>query len=284
MTDRVLALVEKAATQEMNERFIRDAAAAGVKLKLNLIPDLPSTTYREALDSLEEFQKLADCIYSLGVYPFEPTRSSRIGRNPEYYSLTTLELGEVAGQSQYPANHLISRDPAMTDVERKDVHARFFQFREQINARRSAGRCQTFRFEDVELGCSLRLVEEYMDFVEVDEGIQCYHALTRQRFLIPQAWATNLMNLRAARFFTLADLIGQFASQSDAEAFCRQLMKFHALTSSSEDQTQPPSSENHALSVQCVAGELRNELRGTVSPKELPIYERLGNAPGKCEG
>ena len=277
MTDRVLALVEKAATREMNERFIRDATAAGVRLKLNLIPDLPSTTYREALDSLGEFQKLADCIDRVGVYPFEPTRSSRIGRDPEYYSLTTLELGDAAGQSQFPANHLISRDPAMTDSERKDVHARFFQFREQINARRSAEKCQTFRFEDVEFERPLRLLEEHLDFIEVEDGIQGYHALTRQQFHIPQAWATELMNLRAARSFTLGDLIGQFALRSDGEAFCRQLVKFHTLAPCSEEKTQPPSSEKGALPVQSVPMGVRSKLRRTVVPKELPIFERLGN-------
>ncbi len=199
-------------------------------MKLNLIPDLPSTTYREALDSLKEFQKLADCIYSVGVYPFEPTRSSRIGRDPEYYSLTTAELSEATGQSQFPVNHLLSRDPAMTDSERKYVHDRFFQFREQINARRSAETCQTFRFEDVEFERPLRLLKEYLDFIEVEDGIRCYHALTRQQFHIPQAWATELMNLRAARSFTMGNLIGQFSSRSDGEAFCRQLVKFHTLT------------------------------------------------------
>lgn len=83
MTTRVLNLVHKSADREENQRFLREAREAGMKLSVNLIPDLPSTTYQEALDSLADVEALADTLDFVAVFPFEPTRSSNIGRTPD---------------------------------------------------------------------------------------------------------------------------------------------------------------------------------------------------------
>ncbi|MBP5971640.1 radical SAM protein [Brasilonema sp. CT11] len=229
MTDRVLKLVEKASTNEKNKNFVRDAAAAGVKLKLNLIPDLPSTTYREALESLEEFRALEDCITFVGVYPFEPTRSSKIGRNPSFYSLKTEDTGNQEGQSQYPANHLISQDPAMTATERQEVHAKFFAFREHINARRNAELTKTLMVTDLDSSCLLRLADEYLDFVEVDDNIQCYHYLTRKLFCVPGYWKDALASVRSSQSFSCDELINWFAEPSIGQIFYQQLSEFRML-------------------------------------------------------
>jgi len=114
MTDRVLALVNKFARQEDNIKFFQAARQQGIKLHVNLIPDLPSTTYEESIRSLELFRDLADCFESITIFPFEATRSSAIGRSPEHFGLQAIEGAETGGQAQYAANHLPNIDPAMT--------------------------------------------------------------------------------------------------------------------------------------------------------------------------
>jgi len=45
MNDRVLRLVHKAATAAENGAFLERASNAGISLQVNLIPDLPTTTF-----------------------------------------------------------------------------------------------------------------------------------------------------------------------------------------------------------------------------------------------
>ncbi len=246
MTDRVLKLVEKASTKVKNQNFVRDAAAAGVKLKLNLIPDLPSTTYREALESLEEFGALEDCFTFIGVYPFEPTRSSKIGHNPSFYLLKTEKTGNQEGQSQYPANHLICQDPAMTATERQEVHAKFFAFREHINARRNIESTRMLMLTDFDSSCLLRLADEYLDFVEVDGNLQCYHYLTRKLFRVPRYWTEAIASVRTSHAFSCDELISWFVEPSIGQIFYQQLSEFRMLMRCTEAKVDADKN-NYAL-------------------------------------
>ncbi len=133
---RVLNLVHKSADREENLRFLREAKDAGMKLTVNLIPDLPSTTYRESLDTLREVRELADCIDSVSVFPFEPTRSSNVGRDPERFGLIGTGSLDTKGQAQFGLNHFDCVDPAMTSEERADVHRRYRAFAKEISQQR----------------------------------------------------------------------------------------------------------------------------------------------------
>ena len=137
MNTRVLNLVHKSADREENLRFLRDARETGMRLVINLIPDLPSTTYAEALESLNDVQSMSDCMAAVNVFPFEPTRSSNIGRFPSRYGLMPIMTGSASGnaQAQYGLNHLDSVDPAMTSEERADIHRRYRAFSEKISRR-----------------------------------------------------------------------------------------------------------------------------------------------------
>ena len=229
MTNRVLMLVEKAGTQEKNTHFLKYAAAAGVRLKVNLIPDLPSTTYQEAIDSLAAFRALEECFTRVGVYPFEPTRSSKIGRNPEYYSLQVLEDANLSGQAQYPSNHLPSKDPGMTDEQRQQVHRMFFAFRELVNGRRNTELDQNLVSTNDDYKGFLRLADEYLDFINIDDGIQCYHSLTRNIFIVSQEWVKWLEIVRDHQPFTNKDIANRLAELGVDEAFFQKLFEFRML-------------------------------------------------------
>jgi hypothetical protein len=133
---RVLKLVHKSADRDENLRFLEAAKRVGMKLVINLIPDLPSTTYREAMATLEEVKKLADSIARVNVFPFEPTRSSNIGRHPEHFGLIRSNAAVNMGQAQYELNHLGSIDPAMTPVERAEVYNSYQTFSNHVSRRR----------------------------------------------------------------------------------------------------------------------------------------------------
>lgn len=223
MVDRVLRLVRKAATAELNRHFLIAAHRAGMRLKVNLIPDLPTTTRAEAMRALDELRELAPCMASVAIFPFEATRSSVVGRNPEAFGLVVggaVSLGGGrSGQAEYHANHLPVRDPAMTDEERADIVASYRAFADEVNGQRSAA-----SGGGVAAGApTWRLAHEHVDIVQRDGWVQCYNAATRQLIAMPDGWATLLRRLAAADRFTARDFGSLIGAVDVAEYMIGQL-------------------------------------------------------------
>ncbi|WNO67458.1 radical SAM protein [Streptomyces sp. AM2-3-1] len=219
MTTRVLNLVHKSADREENQRFLREAREAGMKLSVNLIPDLPSTTYQEALDSLADVAALADSLDSVSVFPFEPTRSSNIGRTPDRFGLIPMTGLLADSQAQYSLNHMSSVDPAMTEKERNDVYARFRAFASQVNMAERTGAAATDGHLAAVVGAdtSIRLAIEDLDLVDLDGEIVCTHIIGKERIVIPEAAAVLLRPYLGGKRFSTADLaerIGDTAAQA----------------------------------------------------------------------
>lgn len=183
MVDRVLELVGKYAKSSDNAFFIRSASANGIALKVNLIPNLPSTTYREALDALDAMQALADCIDTVTVFPFEATRSSQIGRNPGKYGLIPLKLTNSSGQALFAANHLAVEDPGMNLEQRDDVVRRYQQFADHVNARKFIASAKW----DLLSGAAgrLRFAEEDVDLLNEAGELHLFNARTREQWRAP---------------------------------------------------------------------------------------------------
>jgi radical SAM superfamily enzyme YgiQ (UPF0313 family) len=179
MTDRVLQRVAKAATQVENVRFLRDAHAAGLRLKINLIPDLPSTTFAESMASLEIFRELRDCIASAAVYPFEPTRSSGVGRAPESFGLIPVSAPDGSGQAQFASNHLGVTDPAMSSEERASAHRLYRELADEINSERAAARAPFLAPREALDQC-FRLLPDRLAISEDADGIRCLNLVTRE--------------------------------------------------------------------------------------------------------
>jgi len=86
MTDRVLNLVQKYATGDDNEWFLREAHRAGIRIIINLIPDLPTTTYEEAVELFASARRaVGDRSQASRYFPSKPRISSQIGRTPERF-------------------------------------------------------------------------------------------------------------------------------------------------------------------------------------------------------
>ncbi|MEO6503529.1 MAG: radical SAM protein [Jatrophihabitantaceae bacterium] len=186
MTDRVLALVSKSATGADNEAFFRTAARAGIRLRVNLIPDLPSTSYDEALAALAAFGELRDCFESVAVFPFEATRSSEVGREPARFGLVLAGDQPVLGQAQYAGNHLPNLDPAMSAEQRAEVHARYRAFAAELNAADTLP--EHAGYSDLRADATVRLPRERIDLVEDAGSTVCFDSVTGRRHCFPSAW------------------------------------------------------------------------------------------------
>ncbi len=232
MTDRVLALVGKFARQEDNIRFFRTAQQQGVKLRVNLIPDLPSTTYEESISSLQLFRDLADCFDSVSIFPFEATRSSTVGRSPERFGLKVLEEGSMVGQAQYASNHLPNYDPAMIDEQRQKAHAAYYAFASEIQENRNKECVGTLLVQSEQENLRQRLAEEFLDIIYSPEGngyVQCYNWFTHQRLELTPDWFHILEDLRSSGSFYRRDFIKKFTTPVMGETIFHKLVKYRML-------------------------------------------------------
>lgn len=93
------------------------------------------------------------------IFPFEATRSSDIGRNPELFGLKVIENGNArSGQAQFNANHLPVIDPAMSEEDLCYVISRYKDFAARVSRKELVGQSRsqttdigeatTFRFDE----------------------------------------------------------------------------------------------------------------------------------------
>jgi len=230
MTDRVLHLMKKAATKETTVEFILNAKASGLDLKINLIPNLPTTTYQEAMESLAMIQRFEKYFTYVSSFPFEATRSSGIGKEPGYFGLGVLESESTTGQAQFTMNHLEVSDPAMTASELEQVYADYHAFAAQVNNRGIMDTCPTVIKENSLDNLHFRLAEDFLDITQVDGGIQCYNWLTRKRFQIPQEWTAIIEKIHSEQPFRRKDFIKLFSPNSSGEFYFNRLLENGILT------------------------------------------------------
>lgn len=210
---RVLALVSKSADRDENIRFLNDARDAGLPLTVNLIPDLPSTTYAEAMEALAILADLADCFNAVSVYPFEATRSSRVGRQPEKYGFVRTDGRSGApGQAQFELNRLSWVDPAMTPDERSTVHDSYRTFADTVNARQ-AGLLSAQR-GTCDLAGPLRLPTEDMSVEHVDGSVRLFDPVTRRMLRFDSAQADRLPDVLAGHPFSVSSLSGRVGTNA----------------------------------------------------------------------
>ena len=238
MTNRVLHLMNKAATKEDTIKFILNARASGLDLKVNLIPNLPSTTYQEAMDSLAAFRELQEGFIYISSFPFEVTRSSRVGRQPERFGLRIVESEYTTGQSQFTLNHLEVSDLAMTADEREQVFTEHHAFAAQVNNRGIMDTPSSVVQEDTIENARFQLADEFLDITQVEGGVQCYNWLTRKRFQMPEEWPALIGKIRSKQPFRRDDFIRWFSSVSLGEFYFNKLLEKEILT-----MYEPPNRE-----------------------------------------
>ena len=203
MNTRVLKLVHKSADREQNIRFLRDARDAGLRLHINLIPDLPSTTYEEARAALDEIRALSDCLETVTVFPFEATRSSNVGRHPERFGLVADPASDGVGIAQYALNHYRGTDPAMTADERAEIHREYRRFAADIQRRHATGRSVA---ADLDIHAPVRVPVEELDIFPAADSLVCTQIRTSQRVTIRGGTARLLAPHTDGKAFMATDL------------------------------------------------------------------------------
>lgn len=197
---RVLQIVHKAADREQNLRFLAEAKAAGINLTVNLIPDLPSTTYAEARAALDDLEELRWAIGSVSVYPFEATRSSNIGRNPSDFGLVPSTGSAEPGQAQYALNNLKYEDPAMTRAERAEIHELYRNFATDVN--RTQPGADAMRRGPVDTERTLRIPAEILSVADEGGSLVLFDPVTRRRLRFSGRFRAEIEPYLDGRDFT----------------------------------------------------------------------------------
>ncbi len=191
-----------------------------MRLKINLIPDLPSTTYEEAVASLAEIRALSDCLQEVSVFPFEPTRSSNVGRHPERFGLVTA-----------PASGAVGADPAMTAPQRADVYRQYRRFAAEIHRRNSPTRPINAHLD---IDAPVRVPVEELDVFQTGDHLVCTQIRSRKRVTISGAAARLLAPHVGGSAFSLAE----FTDDADARALAHNLDAAGILVPASNDSCE----------------------------------------------
>jgi Radical SAM superfamily len=208
MNTRLLKLVHKSADREENIRFLREAREAGIRLRVNLIPDLPSATYAEAMAALTDVISLQDCVEGFAIFPFEATRSSKVGRDPGQFGLqvvTAPAQPERSYQAQYDINHLGNIDPAMSDEERRAVHQAYMDFSVQ-HSERAFSQHLPFLSNVPADGGYMRFASRWIDVYDDGTELSIVNILTRKRMKIPSRVREVVNTLIKMERFTVREL------------------------------------------------------------------------------
>ncbi len=202
--DRVLGLVRKRATRDMTLRFLENCRKAGIKLQVNLIPNLPTTTRQEALEAFEVIENNLDGIVGISIFPFEATKSSAIGRSPERFGLRVLDCNsDMSGQAQFCANHLAVEDPAMSEEDVEYVVDRYRRLAARVSQKELDGSQATIWDADNWLeGPSFRFDERYAKLVIFESrnesaGPLLFNWLTGRMYHFAPTWGPIFSWLRA---------------------------------------------------------------------------------------
>lgn len=85
--DRVLDLMKKQGRRKDILDNFRLAKKYGIGIKVNLIPNYPTTTYREAVQTVNDILFFQDTISQLAVFKFYLSANTQMDKNPESYEL-----------------------------------------------------------------------------------------------------------------------------------------------------------------------------------------------------
>ncbi|MBY0515322.1 MAG: radical SAM protein [Bacteriovoracaceae bacterium] len=125
--DRVLELMQKQGRREDILRNLEHAKKYNVPVKVNLIPNYPTTTFEEALQTYQDIWQFEDTILSLAVFKFYLSANTKMDQDPEDYN---LEVNNEVPYLRTQHNGFHSRDfktkVGMTAQEEKKIYEMFY--------------------------------------------------------------------------------------------------------------------------------------------------------------
>lgn len=85
--DRVLSLMKKQGRRQDILTNFRLAQRYGISIKVNLIPNYPTSTFQEAMQTVNDISFFQDSINKLAVFKFYLSANTQMDREPENYQL-----------------------------------------------------------------------------------------------------------------------------------------------------------------------------------------------------
>jgi len=151
-SDRALKLVNKGYTKSVAVRFFAEAEKAGIIIKqINLIYDLPGTSFMDALESVDILERFIETYERLAVFPFQLTSSSYMGKHPEKYGLEIVN--KDTGKRKMPfCNNLdyIDRN-GFTNDERKTIKNKLYHLHMSLKAGRKYKNLDKRKYNSIKL-------------------------------------------------------------------------------------------------------------------------------------
>lgn len=122
-SDRVLELMQKQGRREDILENFRLAQKYGVNLKVNLIPNYPSTTFEEAQQTIKDVETYKDAITHMAVFRFYLSSNTKMDKAPEDYDLeVNPDMPYVKDQSNGYHSREFTKKTGMTAEEEKEVY------------------------------------------------------------------------------------------------------------------------------------------------------------------
>lgn len=123
--DRLLALLNKGYGKKTIIRFFNNLRKVSINnqeliwpWRLNVIADIPTTSFKEAMGVYEFCKKHSDLFDNISVFLFELSSSSPMGKRPDKYNINILKRKKQT----YRANSICFKDPkGMSVSEKKKV-------------------------------------------------------------------------------------------------------------------------------------------------------------------
>lgn len=130
VVDRLLHLVKKGVSRRSAETLFDGLAACDLKVEVNAIPDLPTTTVGEALETLAFLEARKDVICRLNVSPLVVPTQSPMASSLERYGLRMLDMNPsfVADSTLIP----FERTRGASSSELRDVIRAYLELAERI--------------------------------------------------------------------------------------------------------------------------------------------------------
>lgn len=130
---RILGVLNKGYTGDQAEAFLERCSIAKIKLsKINIIIDVPSTTFVEALSVFTSIYKFRQCADYFDATPFELTVSSEMYKYPEKFGIKILDRDTDSHRFMFGAARYSELNTGMSESEKLEIFRRYHKLNAEL--------------------------------------------------------------------------------------------------------------------------------------------------------
>lgn len=226
-SDRVLNLMQKQANQKVIIENLKLAKKYGVKVKVNLIPNYPSTTYKEALAACRIIDLFSETISQIAAFKFYLSANTSMFKNPKEFNLQVDKAPYM--KSNHNGYHTVQfkTEDGMTPEEETKIYRIISTINSKIIVRNELERVKSIikrdEFNRVSFKSTLKLdkKEDFSVFHDYSNGV--FMTLTKeQEKLIEEVFDPSMK----PKFSSLLELK---QTKKDKDEKINQLVKLNLL-------------------------------------------------------